>query len=65
MIKDKKLLEQFEKNLQRKEKADYLRNLQILEYMLEEAIYLKVFPPKDPLEGIEVDIRIASIINSV
>jgi len=32
--------------------------------MLEEAIYLKVFPPGNPIEGIDVDIRIAKIINS-
>ncbi len=65
MIKDKNLLEQFERDLVRKEKADYFKNLQIFEHMLEEAIYLEILPPKNPLEGIEVDIRIAKIINSV
>jgi hypothetical protein len=33
--------------------------------MYREAVALKVFPPADPLEGIEVDIKIARIINSV
>jgi hypothetical protein len=65
MIKDAALLEEFERNLKRKEKADYLQNQRILEGMLEEAIHLKIFPLKDPLDGIEVDIRVARVINSV
>lgn len=65
MVKDRALLEQFERNLKRTEKSDYLQNIKIFEEMLKEVIYLKVFPLKDPLEGIEVDLKIARIINSV
>jgi hypothetical protein len=32
--------------------------------MWKEAVALGAFPPKDPLEGIEVDINIAKILNS-
>ena len=65
MIKDAALLEDFERNLKRKEKAAYAQNLMILEGMLEEAIHLKILPMKNPLDGIEVDLRIARVINSV
>ncbi len=65
MIKDQTLLEKFEADLIKSTKTDYQRNLKIFEGMLEEALYLKVFPLKDPLEGIEVDIKIAKVINSV
>lgn len=65
MIKDATLLEEFERDLKRREKTDYLQNLKILEGMLEEAIHLKVLPLKDPLDGIETDIRVAQVVNSV
>lgn len=65
MIKNHSLIEEFETNLIRSTRADYQRNLKIFEGMLEEALFLKVLPMKNPLEGIEVDIRIAKVINSV
>lgn len=65
MIKNKTLLEEFEANLIRSTKADYQRNLEIFEGMLKEAIYLKILPMRNPLDGIELDIRIARVINSV
>jgi len=65
MIKDNILLERFEKDLKIREKADYFKNLKIFEEMFKEAVYLNAFPLKDPLEGIEVDIKIAKVINNV
>lgn len=65
MIKDKKALEEFERELAKRTKANYKKNLQIFDALLEHAKKLKVFPPKNLLEGIEVDIRIARILNSV
>ena len=65
MVKDGILLEQFERDLKRRERPDYFRNLKIFEEMFQEAIYFKVFPMKDPLEGIEVDIKIARVINAI
>lgn len=55
MIKDAALLKE----------SDYSQNLRILEEMLEEAIHLKILPLKKPLDGIDVDVRIARVINSV
>ena len=37
---------------------------QILDSMREEAVTLGTLPSKDPMEGIEVDLRIAEILNS-
>ena len=65
MVKNGDLLEQLERNLTKASRPDYQRNLEIYEGMLQEALYLKVFPLKNPLEGIEVDIRIAKVVNSV
>jgi hypothetical protein len=51
----------------------YLRNrgplprskaLALVESLWEEAKSLGIFPLKDPLEGIDVDIRIARVLNS-
>jgi hypothetical protein len=65
MIKDKKAWEEFERKLIRDTKADYNTNLRIFEELLAYAKLLGKFPPDDPLEGIESDIRTARILNSV
>ena len=65
MIKDVKYWEEFEKKLISETKPDYLKNLEIFKKMLEHAKAMGVFPPKDPLEGIEVDIRIARKLNNL
>ena len=65
MIKDPERLEEFEMELVRNSPPDYERNIKILEAMLAEAITVGAFPPKDPLEGIEADIRIARLVNRV
>jgi hypothetical protein len=65
MIKDAKLLQAFEDEQIKKECLDYAAALRIFEAMWREGMALGVLPPKDPLEGIEVDIRIAGILNRV
>jgi hypothetical protein len=65
LIKRNRTLNEFEIEFLRKRQADYRKNLKLLEAMLEEARSLGVFPPANPLEGVDVDIRIARIINSV
>lgn len=65
VIKDTKLLEEFEENELRKEKPDYASALCLFEAMWREGMLLGVLPLKDPLEGIEVDIKIARILNDV
>ena len=65
MIKDKKYLQEFEKEIIRSRKADIANNIRIVEALYKEAVSLGVFPLKNPLEGIEVKIKIAKVINSV
>ncbi len=64
MVKNSKLLQQFERSL-KKEKPDYQKNMEIFEGMYKEAVYLNAIPLKDPLDGLEVDIKIARVSNSV
>lgn len=63
MIKNPDILEQFEKERIREEKLSFMEASKIFGAMWKEGVDLGVLPPKDPLEGIEVDIRIARIIN--
>ena len=55
----------FEIEIMRNEKLDVKKKFKILEALYKEAVALGVFPLKDSLEGLEVDIRIAKVINSV
>ena len=64
MIKAKEFRE-FELTLLRREKPDIKRNFRILEALYEEAVALGVIPFKDPLDGLDVDLRIAKVVNSV
>lgn len=63
MIKNPDILERFEREVIRKERLSFKHALAIFEAMWKEGVNLGVLPPKDPLEGIEVDIRIARILN--
>jgi hypothetical protein len=65
MIKDLGLLDKFESEELKKENLDHKSALRIFEGMWLEGMALGVLPLKDPLEGIEVDIRIAEMLNHV
>jgi hypothetical protein len=65
MITDAKKWDAFEKEECRASKPDFHRNIRLAEAMYREASALGAFPPRDPLEGIEVDIRIARAVNGV
>jgi hypothetical protein len=65
MIKNTIMLEAFERELIKKEQVDVLRNFRIVDAMYEEAVALGALPLKDPLEGLEVDVRIAKAVNHV
>ena len=65
MIKNSEKLQAFEAARIRAEKVDVEKNLRILDALYEEAVMLGALPPKDPLEGIEVKIRIAKAVNLV
>ena len=64
MIKGREL-QKFETELLRKEKVNIEKNFHIVEALYEEAVALGLFPLKDPLEGVEVDIRIAKVVSHV
>jgi hypothetical protein len=63
MIKNPEMLKEFEKSYSRGRTVDYFRNLEVLEGLFAEASALGVFPLKNALDGIEVDIRLARAIN--
>lgn len=65
MILNRAALEEFEKELIRSEKVDLHKNLAILDALYDEAVTLGVFPLEDPLDGFDVDLKIARVVNSV
>ncbi len=65
MVKDGKLLGEFERAYAASQRPDYFEALKVFEAMWKEGLSLGVLPLKDPLDGIEVDIRIAKILNHV
>lgn len=65
MVKNSKLLEEFELEMIRREKPNFRKSLKIVEALYWEARELGVFPLKDPLDGIEVDIQDAKALNRV
>lgn len=65
MIRRNYELQKFENEFIRKEKIDVMKNFQIVEDMYNEAVSLGVIPTKDKLEGLEIDIKIARVVNSV
>jgi hypothetical protein len=65
MIKDVKAWEEWELMWRAQEPVDYARNLAIFEAMIEHARALGVWPPADPLEGLETCIRMAKALNAI
>lgn len=64
MVKNRKLLAKFEYEQIKRNKLSYTQALKIYESMWEEAKELGILPLKDQMEGIEVDIKMAKILNS-
>jgi len=64
VIRNVHFLENMEREFISRQKLSYKKCLQIFESMWHEGIKLGVLPPKEPLEGIDVDIKIAKIIHS-
>jgi len=62
MLRDWRMVQEFEDALLRSEPPDYFRNLRIVEALLAEARALGVLPLRDPLDGIDVDIRVAEVM---
>jgi len=64
MMRNLGLVRAFEREQIRHSPVDHQRNLKIVEALFEEARLLGVWPPSDPLEGIDVDIRLAKALNA-
>jgi len=65
MIKNPKTLEKFEKKNIKETNLTFKEKLNIYENLWTEALLMKVLPSKNPLEGIEIDIKVARILNSL
>ena len=63
MIKDKDFWLNWEATTILSQPPDYYQNLRLLEGMYEYARSLVVYPPADPLEGLESIIRVARVLN--
>lgn len=65
MVRNTPVLQRFENDfIVRSVDLSYEKALRLYEAMWNEAVSFGIFPPREPLEGIEVDIRIARILNS-
>ena len=65
MIKNVKEWEEFENKIIAESKVDFHKNLKIFQQLLNLAVKFKALPYKDPLEGLEIDIKIAKVINGI
>lgn len=65
MIKNHQYLQKFEKQLLKKEKVNIIQNFRIVEALYEEAFVLGIIPMRNRLDGLESDITIARVVNSV
>jgi hypothetical protein len=65
MIANPKKLQKFENELLKKQRVDIMQNFRIVEALYREAVILRVIPMRDPLDGLDIDIKIARAVNSV
>lgn len=65
MITNPKKLRKFEQNLLKTDTTSISQKFRLMDAMFKEARSLSVFPLKDPLEGLETDIKVAKVVNSV
>jgi hypothetical protein len=65
MIKNPKKLREFERILIIEDNTDIRQKFRLMDALFEEARALKIFPLKDPLEGLDTDIKVAKVVNSV
>lgn len=63
MIKNADIFKRFYEKTIKEEKLSFQQALRIFEAMWQEGVSLGVLPLKDPLEGIDIDIRVARILN--
>lgn len=63
MLKNPELLHEFDREWIRRSAPDFREGLKVFEALYREALLLGALPPSDPLDGIEVDIRLARALN--
>jgi hypothetical protein len=63
MIRNQEMLQEFDDRLVSRASADYFTNLEIFEALWAHATQLGVLPPENPLDGLEVDLRLAEALN--
>ena len=64
MIRDPEAWRRWEARWQRRTPADLKANLRVFRTLMEHAHALGAWPPENPLEGIEVDIQLAKVVNT-
>ncbi len=65
MIKNSEMVKNLEDEfIKNQGNLSYDQSLKLFTAMWREAVTLEIFPPEDPLEGIEADIKIAKVLNS-
>ena len=65
MIRNKGKLNKFYRKLIEKENIPYVKALSIYEALHKEAVSLGIINSKNILEGLEIDLRIAGVINGL
>ena len=63
MIKDVQAWEKWEKEQRKNDPIDLALNLKILDSMFESARHFHLFPSPDPLEGVDLKIYLARVLN--
>jgi hypothetical protein len=63
MIRNPEMILNFEDAQVRQDPADYHANLQIFEALWKHAVDLGILPSRDPLDGLEIDVRLAEALN--
>jgi hypothetical protein len=65
LIKNRAKIEKFEKNLIKNEKLSHKAVFRLFDELHKEAVLLGIINSKNIMEGIEVDLRIAKILNKL
>lgn len=64
MIRNYEQVRRLEDDFLARENLSHAAALRIYEAMWAEGVLLGVLPPADPREGLEVDLRVAQVLNS-
>jgi len=65
MVRNSRKLLAFEDRITRGEPRNLKKNFKLLDSLYREAVSLGAFPPRDPLEGLDIDIKISKVVRSV